>query len=223
VVARNQVNAQSDLHQIKVVPATLEQIPCLIDCHLHAFQEAFSTLLGPRYLEGAYRSFIECRRGICLVAIVEASGRPVGVVAGNRGCIVNLRLVCTMSFLGLSLLSRAVWDRQIRSRLMGGDLPRHADKELPNVRDTSDRVYPEKGSCQLRWLAVDPRFQRLGIGRKLLHAFGVECSRRSYRAMHLTTNADNTPAIRLYTKSGWKRIGSRRRRVFFRCEVSPST
>jgi N-acetylglutamate synthase-like GNAT family acetyltransferase len=56
-------------------------------------------------------------------------------------------------------------------------------------------------ACQLRGMAVDPAYQRGGIGRTMLRALDLVAKSKGMRL--LWANA-RTPAVPFYVKYGWK-------------------
>ncbi len=59
---------------------------------------------------------------------------------------------------------------------------------------------------ELAKMAVEPSYQRAGIGRRLLHAAIEEGRNAGARRLYLETNHVLTPAIRLYESMGFKHI-----------------
>jgi putative acetyltransferase len=59
-------------------------------------------------------------------------------------------------------------------------------------------------------MAVEPSYQRAGIGRRLLHAAIDEGRNAGAQRLYLETNHVLTPAIRLYESVGFKRIEANR-------------
>jgi len=59
-------------------------------------------------------------------------------------------------------------------------------------------------------MAVEPSYQRAGIGRKLLHAAIEEGRNAGAQRLYLETNHVLTPAIRLYESLGFKHIPENR-------------
>ena len=55
-------------------------------------------------------------------------------------------------------------------------------------------------------MAVQPAYQRAGIGRRLLHAAIDEGRNAGAQRLYLETNHVLTPAIRLYESLGFKHI-----------------
>ena len=60
-------------------------------------------------------------------------------------------------------------------------------------------------------IAVAPATQRAGLGTRLLTTLLTEAETRGCRRVDLEVRADNTPAIALYERHGFTRIGVRRR------------
>lgn len=60
------------------------------------------------------------------------------------------------------------------------------------------------GVLELTKMAVDERYQGLGIGRALIEATIAEFRRRGARELFLETNSKLTPAIRLYESVGFR-------------------
>lgn len=65
--------------------------------------------------------------------------------------------------------------------------------------------------AEILTLAVDPAFQRRGVGRRLLEQAGDEAAARGAGVMFLEVSARNRPAQALYTACGFVEIGRRAR------------
>lgn len=65
-------------------------------------------------------------------------------------------------------------------------------------------LMPEGDRFELTKMAVDERFQGLGLGRKLLEAAVAEFKVMGGRELFLESNAKLGPAIRLYETSGFR-------------------
>ena len=71
-------------------------------------------------------------------------------------------------------------------------------------------AYPPHESY-VQTIAVAPTAQGHGIGTTMLRALIDESARRGCERLDLEVRADNEPAIRLYERHGFTRIGLRRR------------
>ena len=65
-------------------------------------------------------------------------------------------------------------------------------------------LMPDGDRFELTKMAVDERFQGLGLGRKLLEAAVAEFKRLGGRELFLESNRALVPAIRLYETSGFR-------------------
>jgi GNAT superfamily N-acetyltransferase len=63
---------------------------------------------------------------------------------------------------------------------------------------------------ELAKMAVEPSYQRAGIGRRLLHAAIEDRRNGGAQRLYLETNHVLTPAIRLYESVGFKHIDANR-------------
>ncbi|HKM63375.1 MAG TPA: ribosomal protein S18-alanine N-acetyltransferase [Acidisphaera sp.] len=64
--------------------------------------------------------------------------------------------------------------------------------------------------AEILMLAVAPGARRAGIGRRLVAAAMQAAAARGAAAMFLEVSASNTPAVRLYERAGFARVGLRR-------------
>ncbi|MBE1237341.1 GNAT family N-acetyltransferase [Phaeovibrio sulfidiphilus] len=65
------------------------------------------------------------------------------------------------------------------------------------------------GEAEIAVICVDPRCQRLGIGRLLLDEIAHVLEARGTEALHLEVARDNEAAIALYTGRGFQHSGCR--------------
>jgi ribosomal-protein-alanine N-acetyltransferase len=66
------------------------------------------------------------------------------------------------------------------------------------------------GEAELLTVAVDPPFQRRGIGLRLVQAFVAEARRRGADSAFLEVAATNLAAIAVYAHAGFAQTGRRR-------------
>jgi len=84
------------------------------------------------------------------------------------------------------------------------------------VAVAGDRVQGYAGLCDypdeafVQTLGVAPSAQGQGLGVRLLQALLDEAERRRHFTVSLEVRADNTPAIGLYERFGFRRVGVRR-------------
>jgi [ribosomal protein S18]-alanine N-acetyltransferase len=65
--------------------------------------------------------------------------------------------------------------------------------------------------CDVMTVAVAPRAQGLGLGRRLLDELEVRAAARGAASVMLEVRADNEPARRLYERVGYAVVATRRR------------
>lgn len=66
------------------------------------------------------------------------------------------------------------------------------------------------GEADITNVAVDPRFRRFGIGKKLLKSAEKGATARECESITLEVRVSNTAAISLYEKCGYKKVGKRK-------------
>jgi ribosomal protein S18 acetylase RimI-like enzyme len=75
------------------------------------------------------------------------------------------------------------------------------------VEATGRREAEVVPAASLVLLAVDPDYQRRGIGDRLTDAFLAELRRRGAESVKLAVDTDNTSAVAFYQSRGWRRVG----------------
>ena len=61
--------------------------------------------------------------------------------------------------------------------------------------------------AELRRMRVHPDLQRRGLGARMLSALEQRATELGFRTLTLDTTVQQVPAIRLYTRSGYREIG----------------
>ena len=64
----------------------------------------------------------------------------------------------------------------------------------------------DEGACEMKRMFVRDEFRGLGIGRALAEAIITAARSAGYKVMRLDTGTDQTEAIRLYARQGFKQI-----------------
>ena len=59
-------------------------------------------------------------------------------------------------------------------------------------------------------VAVNTNFRRLGVGSKLINALCAFCKSENISSISLEVRESNTPAINLYKKEGFEKVGTRK-------------
>ena len=73
--------------------------------------------------------------------------------------------------------------------------------------------------AELLTLAVDPNYQRVGLGQQCLDAFETAATSAGATRAFLEVAATNSAALALYRRSGWTQDGTRR--AYYRTSIGP--
>lgn len=106
--------------------------------------------------------------------------------------------------------TRALFERELRdprARLVVAVEPRPEGESAVVGYSSSSLVADE---AQLLNLAVHPRYQGLGLGRRLLEDVIADSRCRGARALFLEVRVSNVVARRLYRRAGFRDLGVRR-------------
>ena len=76
-------------------------------------------------------------------------------------------------------------------------------EELPNPRVAEITEKIEENEYYVMYLAVYPKFRRLGIGTKLFAVIEEEARKTGYNRVVFDVETDNTEAIKLYERLGY--------------------
>ncbi len=183
-------------------PASLRDLPRIVDAHQAAFPGFFLTLLGPRFLGELYAGFLTAGSSICYVA--DDGGECLGFVVGTTkpACFFKLLLARrwhAFLYAGLSPLMRHPFSVSLRflsALFFRGDLPAVIT-----------------GATLLSSLAVLPSAKGRGIGWALVEKFCAQAVARGSNYVYLTTDeGDNYRVNRFYRKCGFSLDGSLRRK-----------
>jgi len=179
---------------IRVVKMEREHIDQVVQVHLRAFTEFFTSFLGPGFLREFYRSFTEDPMGIGLVAEDTESRKVVGSVAGPlspagyfKRLLKRRWWAFCLGTLWAALKRPSIVPRLFRAMFYRGESPSGPDRAL------------------LCGVSVDPDAQRRGIGKTLVDAWAAEVRRRGGTGCFLVTDAhDNEAVNQFYAKCGWR-------------------
>jgi len=86
-------------------------------------------------------------------------------------------------------------------------------KRLLKHRDRNEDENRKKPSIKIKIganfgilsIAVDPTFQRQGVGELLMVEIEKKASVNDYSQLHLSVHPENLPAVKFYEKMGWQR------------------
>ena len=207
--------------QFEIVEAAREHVPGMASCYMAAFPTALIVILGDYFLRGLCKTFVKSSKGFGLVAVDKQSGAVVGMIIGGDPRLRG-RYLLTRT---LHIVAVAAW-KSATSTSARHRLWHHAVDLAVRYRILTPRRYsraptaPKTGLGILQALAVRPEYRRRGIARGLTEMFVAQCAARGYSKIRLTTESDNTPAIKLYTSCGWKLIGGRGEMRYFSLQIN---
>lgn len=173
-------------------PLMLDEVSKAVSLHMDSFPSFFLTFLGEPFLKILYRFYIQGSTEIALAG--EHNGQIVALLLGTTQPRGFYRRLATKHFYLFALacfkpvIQRpAIVPRLIRALFYRGDCP-----------DIEDSV------ALLASICVDPDFQRMDIGQKLLIAFEYELWKKGTGSVYLVTDRyDNESVLKFYKKNGW--------------------
>jgi len=174
-------------------PLGKEDLPAVTTIHLRAFPDFFLSVLGGKFLQNFYRSFICDSCGVALVAREAGTNRILGAVVGPiapnnffRQLLIRRWWAFCVASTSAVLRNPRVAIRLWRALFYRGDQPVGRSRAL------------------LSSIAVVPEARCRGIGRMLVDAWVSEIRSRGLSGCYLTTDADNNEATnRFYAGAGW--------------------
>ena len=196
--------------------SSLLDIPKISKCHINAFNNSLSSILGFKYVNKMLDWYFT-NKNTSLFHIEDANGNCIAYcgLLINRG---NLRLGSTSSIIqhtlwtGLSILLLKPWllmNKKIIKEysLLFKNIFIYLKLNSTGYKKTSQitnwESFPKLG---LIAIAVDKNYQGKGVGKLLLnhiYNFGLV---NNLKSVYLTVAASNLQAISLYIKNGYEII-----------------
>jgi N-acetylglutamate synthase-like GNAT family acetyltransferase len=175
--------------------ATPSDIATVCDIHVEAFPGFFLTMLGKGFLAEYYATVMAAPKGICLVALDEAS-TPVGFVAGfvdNAGFYSLLRArKVTLALRAARHLVTHPWQLL---RMV---------KTAARVSSAADTDQDTSSMAELSSIGVRPSVGGRGYGKDLVVAFVQRAYDLAATSVFLTTDAvENEEVNTFYVRLGF--------------------
>lgn len=193
--------------KINLRQAVPEDLPEMARVHVESFPDSALTKLGPKTVELYYRwQFTGPHEKVrATVAIVddECAGFSFsGIFRGSTSGFVNRY----KTHLVLAVLRRPqlLFNGLFFRRLIEGIrlISRLAKKRNATPKINKAERAPDYGILAI---AVAPRFQKLGIGQRLMLDAEEEAVRYGSGEICLTVHPDNRKAVRFYERQNWKK------------------
>lgn len=193
----------------KVILKSLEtrDLPIIARVHMDSFPDSALTKLGRAIVELYYLWQLtgphkKVHAAGAFVAGECAGFSFSGIFNGSTSGFVRRY---KLSLFGAVLRHpRLLFSSLFRSRLGEGvRLLTHIARKQKTLNATESTSTPNYGVLSI---AVDPKFQKLGIGQLLMLDAEEEALRYGCREICLTVHPDNTKAVRFYERQNWQRF-----------------
>jgi len=189
------VDEQADDVPVVIRRGTAADAEAAARLHAGLIGDGFLASLGPRFLRHLYRCVARDPDSFLLMADV-GDGPPATPppVAGFLAGAVDLR----------ALYRRFVWRHGLAAT--AGSLPRLV-AALPRVWETLRHgagPAPAAAGAELLAIAVDPAWRGRHVGALLVDGFLDELGRRGVAEAQVVVGADNTAAVALYGRAGFR-------------------
>lgn len=193
--------------------ASKEDLMSIARCHQKAFPRALSSAMGTRYLrkmldwylqdERAFLFFIE-EEGHCAgyCGGLKVSGTSqVGSASSMIQHSFNQALITFVSRPWLLLHPEFIRKYRLAARNVLKRVQKVFRKSLDSPRVESKLLpAPHAG---LIVIGVDPMFEGMGYGSKLLNEFETISQGFGFSRLSLTVKTENLKAIKVYARNGW--------------------
>lgn len=205
--ARDVASASSPASQniVEIRPLDVEDLREVASVHRAAFPRSALTRLGAEAVRRYYEWQLTGPHEVYAVGAFRA-GRCVGFSVGGsfRGAMTgflrrNRLFLATRVATRPWILSNPVFRKSLRSGLRLLAPPR------PPQAASASTATSSAPSFEILSIAVDPRCQGAGIGKRLLIDSEDVARRRGFHHFFLTVHTGNAPAIHLYERLGWRR------------------
>ena len=187
-----------------------QYLDAIVTIHRAVLGYTLNSRLGRAHLAHLYHAM--SRDSDCYVGVALSQDRPVGVVSGS----LDLERAESRLFrsIGFGPWANIVW-QVLRSPSLVREWRKGQAIGRPVYRDR------ERVAAILTTLAVDPRCQRVGIGRQLISELEAFFAARNVHCYRLDTLADNRAAREFYRKAGFEELEQREDSIVLVKKTSP--
>ena len=186
-----------------------EDLPFVVDQHLHHFPDGFFARLGRAYLTEYYLSYCTDHSSCAVVATVGAE--PIGYLVGDPDPVGHRQHVIsahgrTLTKLGLLALVRnpPLAANFVRTRGL-----RYVKRLLVRSGRAPAVSASTRRAAVLHYMAVVPDQQRRGTGRALIAAFEDKARQAGCQELVLVTHTGGS-AMDFYRRSDWAAVDEHR-------------
>ena len=197
----------TDLYQMEVLSINLDDLITVVSVHLAAFPDAVLSKFGRETVRRYYRWYLSSPHdslgigvfinrkmiGYCVAGVFR--GSETIFLRQNKGYLMWYLATHPWLFADRSVKNRINDTFQmVRQRFYRAS----SKKEMPNIE--------RKDMFGILAIAVEPRYQRFGVGNLLLQDVERLALKRGFNSMRLSVHLDNDKAIAFYEKHNWKKI-----------------
>jgi ribosomal protein S18 acetylase RimI-like enzyme len=197
----------TDLYDMEVLPITLNDLILVADVHLAAFPDAALSKFGRETVRRYYLWYLSSPHdsvGIGVFVDRKMAGYCVaGVFRGSETIFLRQNIGYLIWY-----LATHPWlfeDKSVKNRINDAfQMVRQrifralSNKEMPNTE--------RKDMFGILAIAVEPRYQRFGVGNLLLRDVERLALERGFNSMRLSVHLDNDQAASFYEKHDWEKI-----------------
>jgi ribosomal protein S18 acetylase RimI-like enzyme len=189
----------------------IDDLPAIVRIHCEVFGNSALTRLGAEAVRRYYKWQLNGPHDVVALG-VYCGNTLAGFCFGGvfRGALSGF-LQANRSFLIRRVLTHP-WllaNPIFRDRLVVGVRTLRHFRKKPLITSIPQPAHLER-SFGILAIAVDPVFQRTGVGKILIQASESQAARQGFARMHLTVQIDNLQAIRFYERTGWEKISETR-------------
>lgn len=168
--------------------ANQAQIESMALIHHQVLKESFLCKFGYKFLFNLYRSICSDKQNV--IQVVTLGNKVIGysVATGNVSKFYKTALYKNFFGILLEILRNSPGNlRLLLNILIWALTPRNGNQ-----------------SAELQFLAILPKYQRLGLGTKLLYLLKNEYLKHDIASFRVGTKADNLQSNNFYKKRGFK-------------------
>ncbi len=180
-----------------------DRVPAVVRLHCEVFARSPSGRLGPHYVRGVVRWFLDYDTAVILVA-EDADGQVLGYAFGAPAAYGPLLRRDLWWTLAGALVRRpwAVLDSEVAATMTSYVRRRFTTRR--RVPAAPPVAPPDSsGDWSLVAIAVSPSHRKSSIGRRLLDEFERRSRDLGASELRLTVTLENESARRFYDRAGW--------------------
>jgi ribosomal protein S18 acetylase RimI-like enzyme len=205
------VAVPSDMGDVTIDRLSGYDIPHVTRVHQAAFPDSTLTVLGEGTLRRYYQWHMQERYAIVFLGAHHAEEGLLGFCLAGvfRGTMAGF-LSRHRLYLAWRVTTRpwAMTRRQVRHRIAYGVKVFLRSRRERSPTRAPGAARPKVRSLNLLAIAVNPRWQRRGVGVLLMAELERIARDQSFDQMTLGVNSDNFEAIRFYERLGWEKAHS---------------